>query len=69
MSLRLLNYVARSESSRSASPIELKADGPLLGYLEDKSSRFYHKPDWKRNMSGWRRRRGLYTIESTTEYP
>jgi hypothetical protein len=67
--LSLLNYVAQSESSQSDSPIELKADGLLLGDLEDKSSRFYHKPDWKRNMSGWRRRRGLYTIESTTEYP
>ena len=69
MPLSLLNYAAQSESSWSNSPIELKVDGLLLGYLEDKSSRFYHKPDWKRNMSEWRRRRGLYTIESTTEYP
>ena len=43
--LSLLNYVAQSESSQSDSPIELKAGELPLGYLEDKSSQIYHKPD------------------------
>ena len=68
MPLSLLNYVAQSESSQSDLLIEVKADELPLGYLEDESSQFYHKPDWKRNivrMEAWER---IDTTESTTEY-